>query len=317
MVVTDVTLPFVGRAPVPEHRRRADRDLAGRADERRQLLRRGRRARRRAVHDRRDRVRGDRVRPRRRTPPACSRRSPRARRSASCSTTSTRRRSSWATPGPTCSATCSGWQRCIGSLKTNVVVALVVPLFILAVPFLDTGFVVAKRLKYRRKPWARRRQPLPPPDGADRLQPAQDGRYLYAWTLMLAGVASRCGSCRTPTTTAAPPRLVSVMGAIALVASPRASISSTCSRSSSSSAAREMRSVDPDTTEHEIDEAVATSRRGVRPRGIIARAEGEPEDLRRSRRSTGRDSRARGPGVDAGAPSEPRRGERAAGRRDG
>ena len=39
------------------------------------------------------------------------------------------------------------------ALKTNAVVALVVPLVILAVPFLDTGFVVAKRLKYRRKPW--------------------------------------------------------------------------------------------------------------------------------------------------------------------
>ena len=64
----------------------------------------------------------------------------------------------------------------IGSLKTNAVVALVVPLFILAVPFLDTGFVVAKRLKYRRKPVDGRRQPLPPPHGADRVQPAQDGR---------------------------------------------------------------------------------------------------------------------------------------------
>src|SRR5205807_9986030 len=32
----------------------------------------------------------------------------------------------------------------IGTLKTNAVVALVVPLVILAVPFLDTGFVVAK-----------------------------------------------------------------------------------------------------------------------------------------------------------------------------
>src|SRR5207237_967657 len=42
----------------------------------------------------------------------------------------------------------------IGSVKTNVVLALVVPLLILAVPFLDTGFVVAKRLKYGRKPWA-------------------------------------------------------------------------------------------------------------------------------------------------------------------
>src|SRR5207248_10183365 len=40
----------------------------------------------------------------------------------------------------------------IGSLKTNVVVALVVPLVILAVPFLDGGFVIAKRLKYRRSP---------------------------------------------------------------------------------------------------------------------------------------------------------------------
>ena len=64
----------------------------------------------------------------------------------------------------------------LGSLKTNAVVALVVPLVILAVPFLDTGFVVAKRLKYRRNAVDGGRQPLPPPDGADRLQPAADGR---------------------------------------------------------------------------------------------------------------------------------------------
>ena len=37
-----------------------------------------------------------------------------------------------------------------GSLKTNAVIALIVPLVVLAVPFLDTGFVVAKRIKYRR-----------------------------------------------------------------------------------------------------------------------------------------------------------------------
>ena len=52
-------------APVPEHRRRADRDLAGRPDERRQLQRRRRRPGRRPVHDRWDRVLGDRIRPRR------------------------------------------------------------------------------------------------------------------------------------------------------------------------------------------------------------------------------------------------------------
>src|SRR3954469_9505268 len=37
-----------------------------------------------------------------------------------------------------------------GSLKTNALIALVGPLVVLAVPFLDTGFVLAKRLKYRR-----------------------------------------------------------------------------------------------------------------------------------------------------------------------
>ena len=37
-----------------------------------------------------------------------------------------------------------------GALKTNAVVALFFPLAVLAVPILDTGFVVAKRLKHRR-----------------------------------------------------------------------------------------------------------------------------------------------------------------------
>ena len=36
-----------------------------------------------------------------------------------------------------------------GSLKTNAVLALALPLVVLAVPILDTSFVVAKRLKYR------------------------------------------------------------------------------------------------------------------------------------------------------------------------
>ena len=36
-----------------------------------------------------------------------------------------------------------------GALKTNAVVALFFPLFVLAVPILDTGFVIAKRIKYR------------------------------------------------------------------------------------------------------------------------------------------------------------------------
>jgi UDP-GlcNAc:undecaprenyl-phosphate/decaprenyl-phosphate GlcNAc-1-phosphate transferase len=40
-----------------------------------------------------------------------------------------------------------------GVLKTPATIALAVPLLIMAVPILDTSFVVAKRLKYKRKPW--------------------------------------------------------------------------------------------------------------------------------------------------------------------
>jgi UDP-GlcNAc:undecaprenyl-phosphate GlcNAc-1-phosphate transferase len=76
-----------------------------------------------------------------------------------------------------------------GSLKTNALIALVGPLVVLAVPFLDTGFVVAKRIKYRRPVYrgdsnhfhhrlhrigfSRRRTVL----------------YLYAWTITMAGLA--------------------------------------------------------------------------------------------------------------------------------
>ncbi len=41
-----------------------------------------------------------------------------------------------------------------GVLKTAASVALIMPLLVLAVPILDTSFVVLKRLKYGRKPWA-------------------------------------------------------------------------------------------------------------------------------------------------------------------
>ena len=40
-----------------------------------------------------------------------------------------------------------------GVLKTAATIALVAPLLVLAIPILDTSFVVLKRLKYRRPPW--------------------------------------------------------------------------------------------------------------------------------------------------------------------
>ena len=76
-----------------------------------------------------------------------------------------------------------------GTLKTNALIALVGPLVVLAVPLLDTSFVVLKRLKYGRPiyrgdsnhfhhrfyrmKWSTRRSLL----------------YLYAWTFTMAGTA--------------------------------------------------------------------------------------------------------------------------------
>ncbi len=76
-----------------------------------------------------------------------------------------------------------------GTLKTNAVVALILPLLILAVPFLDTGFVVAKRIKYR--------QPIYRGDAwhfHHRLanigfSQRRTVLYLYGWTLSMAGLA--------------------------------------------------------------------------------------------------------------------------------
>jgi UDP-GlcNAc:undecaprenyl-phosphate/decaprenyl-phosphate GlcNAc-1-phosphate transferase len=77
----------------------------------------------------------------------------------------------------------------VGSLKTNAVVALVVPLFILAVPFLDTGFVVAKRLKYRRKPWLADANHFHHRMARIGFSQKKTVAYLYGWTVMLAAVA--------------------------------------------------------------------------------------------------------------------------------
>jgi UDP-GlcNAc:undecaprenyl-phosphate GlcNAc-1-phosphate transferase len=75
------------------------------------------------------------------------------------------------------------------AVKTAAVVSFVLPLILLAVPFLDTTFVVLKRLKYR--------QPIYRPDSEHfHHRMARIGfssrrtiSYLYAWTLMLAGLA--------------------------------------------------------------------------------------------------------------------------------
>jgi UDP-GlcNAc:undecaprenyl-phosphate/decaprenyl-phosphate GlcNAc-1-phosphate transferase len=76
-----------------------------------------------------------------------------------------------------------------GLLKTAATVALFFPLLVLAVPILDTGFVVAKRLKYR--------QPITAPDKAHLhhrfvnigFSQRRAVVYIYFWVATLAAAA--------------------------------------------------------------------------------------------------------------------------------
>jgi UDP-GlcNAc:undecaprenyl-phosphate GlcNAc-1-phosphate transferase len=76
-----------------------------------------------------------------------------------------------------------------GSLKTNALIALVGPLVVLAVPFLDTGFVVAKRLKYRRSPFRGDSNHFHHRLHRIGFSQRRAVLYLYAWTLIMAGDA--------------------------------------------------------------------------------------------------------------------------------
>ena len=76
-----------------------------------------------------------------------------------------------------------------GSLKTNALIALVVPLVILAVPFLDTGFVVAKRIKYRRPVYQGDSNHFHHRFHRMGFSQRKTVLYLYAWTTMMTGIA--------------------------------------------------------------------------------------------------------------------------------
>jgi UDP-GlcNAc:undecaprenyl-phosphate GlcNAc-1-phosphate transferase len=76
-----------------------------------------------------------------------------------------------------------------GSLKTNALIALVGPLAILAVPFLDTSFVIARRLKYKRAPWSADAHHFHHRLARIGFSQRRTVLYLYAWTFMLAGLA--------------------------------------------------------------------------------------------------------------------------------
>jgi UDP-GlcNAc:undecaprenyl-phosphate GlcNAc-1-phosphate transferase len=77
----------------------------------------------------------------------------------------------------------------LGSLKTNAVVALFFPLCILAVPILDSGFVIAKRIKHRRPIYLADRSHFHHRMANIGFSQRRTLLYLYGWALVLAGLA--------------------------------------------------------------------------------------------------------------------------------
>ena len=76
-----------------------------------------------------------------------------------------------------------------GALKTNAVIALALPLLVLAVPILDASFVVAKRLRYRRPVYLADRNHFHHRMANIGFSQRRTLAYLYGWTLILAGLA--------------------------------------------------------------------------------------------------------------------------------
>jgi UDP-GlcNAc:undecaprenyl-phosphate/decaprenyl-phosphate GlcNAc-1-phosphate transferase len=76
-----------------------------------------------------------------------------------------------------------------GSLKTNAALALALPLLVLAVPILDTSFVVAKRLKYRQPIYHADRWHFHHRMANIGFDARRTLKYLYGWTLVLAVLA--------------------------------------------------------------------------------------------------------------------------------
>jgi UDP-GlcNAc:undecaprenyl-phosphate/decaprenyl-phosphate GlcNAc-1-phosphate transferase len=76
-----------------------------------------------------------------------------------------------------------------GALKTNAVVALFFPLLILAVPILDTGFVVAKRIKYRRPIYEADRWHFHHRMANIGFSQRRTLAYLYGWATVMAMLA--------------------------------------------------------------------------------------------------------------------------------
>jgi UDP-GlcNAc:undecaprenyl-phosphate/decaprenyl-phosphate GlcNAc-1-phosphate transferase len=76
-----------------------------------------------------------------------------------------------------------------GVLKTAAAITLVAPLLVLAVPILDTSFVVLKRLKYRRPPWRADHNHFYHRFMRIGFSQRRTAAYLHVWALMMAAYA--------------------------------------------------------------------------------------------------------------------------------
>lgn len=76
-----------------------------------------------------------------------------------------------------------------GAVKTQAVLALVFPLVVLAVPFLDTAFVVLKRVKYRRPVYQADQNHFHHRFDRIGFSRRRTVLYLYAWTVGVAAFA--------------------------------------------------------------------------------------------------------------------------------
>ena len=146
-----------------------------------------------------------------------------------------------------------------GSLKTNALVALVVPLVVLAVPFLDTGFVVMKRIKYRRPVYRGDSNHFHHRFHRIGFSQRRTVLYLYAWTVTMAGLAVALrfipysddrGHLHPGWVAAVAACFVIALAASAYLVYVLEILKLRRLR------AWQLRRTDPDTTEHEIDERV-------------------------------------------------------------
>jgi UDP-GlcNAc:undecaprenyl-phosphate GlcNAc-1-phosphate transferase len=146
-----------------------------------------------------------------------------------------------------------------GSLKTNALIALVVPLVVLAVPFLDTGFVVMKRIKYRRPVYRGDSNHFHHRFHRIGFSQRRTVLYLYAWTVTMAGLAvalrfipysDDTGNLNPGWTAAIAACFVVAFAASAYLVYVLEILKLRRLR------AWQMRRTDPDTTEFEIDETV-------------------------------------------------------------